>query len=150
MSDAGVISAERWSQNWRVLTSADAVRFELSRSPKRRCAQVAAVRALPSGTPVALCLSAPRAAARCKAFAADAGVRLERHYLAFPTAAAPAYLVEDAPATAQVFATNVLVAPPRTRLSPLVDAALTLLRTLHSWRLVRVLAPGRVVVGRRS
>jgi hypothetical protein len=149
LSDTGVISADRWRDNWRVLASPDAAHVELSRSPRRRRAQAASVRDLPSGSPVALSASAPRAASRCRAFAADAGLRLERQYLAFPTAAAPAYLVEDAHASTRLFATAVLVAPPRTRLSVLVDTALTVLRAAHAWRLIRVLAPGRMAVGRR-
>ena len=87
---------------------------------------------------------------RCKAFASAAGLELEREYLAFPTAAAPAYLVEDARASVRLFTSNVLAAPPRTRLSLPIELGVALLRAAKSWRLVRTLAPGRVVVGRRA
>ena len=102
------------------------------------------------GTRVVLSASAPGAAARCRAFASAAGIELEREYLAFPTAAAPAYLVEDTPAPVRLFVTNVLMAPPSTRFALPMEIGLGLLRRLKSWHLVRALAPGRVVVGRRT
>lgn len=145
-----MISAHRWRDNWRSVTAGGAVHVELSRSGARRRSSVAAVRELASGTPVVLSASAPGAAGRCRAFASAAGVAVERDYLAFPTAAAPAYLVEDAPAPVLRFVTDVLMAPPRTRFALPMEIGLGLLRSLKSWRLVRVLAPGRVVVGRRT
>jgi hypothetical protein len=109
------------------------------------------IRALAAGTPIVLCASAPAAIARCRAFASKAGVELEREYLAFPSAAAPGYLVEDAPAPVRVFVQTVLVTPPRTRtaLSTPIGVGLSVLRALNPWRLIRAIAPGRVVVGRR-
>jgi hypothetical protein len=98
---------------------------------------------------VVLSVAGPAAAVRCRSFAAAAGVELERQYLAFPSAGAPAYLVEDAPAPAQLFAANILVAPPRSRATAPIDAVLALLRSMKSWRLLRTLAPGRVAVGRK-
>jgi hypothetical protein len=150
LSDAAVISAQRWRDNWRSVTAGGAVHVELSRLRGRRRSSLAAVRELTAGTRVVLSASAPGAAARCRAFASAAGLALEREYLAFPTAAAPAYLVEDAPAPVRLFLTNVLVAPPSTRFALPMEIALDLLRTLKSWRVVRVLTPGRVVVGRRT
>lgn len=126
------------------------MRFELPRSGGERRASLAAARGLAAGTPVVLSAPAPGAAARCRAFATAAGIELEREYLAFPTAAAPAYLVEDVPAPVRLFVTNVLTAPPRTRFALPMEIGLGLLRRLKSWRLVRMLAPGRVVVGRRA
>jgi hypothetical protein len=108
-----------------------------------------AVADLPAGTPVVLSAVAPGAIGRCRAFAADTGIELEGEYLAFPTASAPAYLVEDAPATVRVFVKTMLVAPPRGFFTPVIEAAVVLLRALSPWRLLRVVAPGRVVVGRR-
>jgi hypothetical protein len=74
---------------------------------------------------------------------------VENEYLAFPTASTPAYLVEDAPATVRVFVKTMLVAPPRGFFAPMIEAAVALLRALSPWRLIRAVAPGRVVVGRR-
>jgi hypothetical protein len=150
LSDHGVISTRRWRDNWRALTAGGAVHVELPRSAARRRASLTTVRGLAAGTPVVLSASAPRARARCRAFASAAGIAVERDYLAFPTAAAPAYLVEDARASVLLFVTNVLMAPPRARFSLLLEIGVGLLRRLRSWRLVRLLAPGRVVVGRRT
>jgi hypothetical protein len=150
LSQVGVISAQRWRDNWRSVTAGDAVQFELPRSSAERRASLAAACELAAGTPVVVSSSAPVAAARCRAFASAAGIELEREYLAFPTAAAPAYLVEDLPAPVRLFVTNVLVVPPRTRFSLAMGIGLAVLRRLKSWRLVRMLAPGRVVVGRRK
>ena len=150
MSRTGFISAERWRENWRSVSGGDALRIELSRSRPERRARLAAVRELASGTRVVIMASAPGAAGRCRSFASAAGLELEREYLAFPTAAAPAYLVQDAAAPVRLFVSNMLVAPPRTRFSLPIAVALGALRRLQSWRLGRVVAPGRVVVGRRA
>ena len=150
MNETAVIPAHRWRDNWRSLTADGAVRVELSRSRESRRSAHAAVGALAPGSSVVLSAPAPGAARRCRAFASAAGIELEREYLAFPTAAAPAYLVEDAPAAVRLFTTDVLAAPPRTRFSSLIELGVALLRSLKSWRLVRALAPGRVAVGRRT
>jgi hypothetical protein len=126
------------------------VRIELGRSPVARSAARREVRDLPADTPVVLFAAAPAAASRCRRFASRTGVQLEREYLAFPSAAAPGCLVEDAPGTIRVFIRTVLIAPPRTALAPIIDLAFRLIRGLGSWRLIRTLAPGRVVVGRRA
>ena len=126
------------------------MRVDLGRSATKRRLQEPAVREIPPGTPVVLCASAPGAIGRCRRFAADAGVQLEREYLAFPSAGSPAYLVEDAPSTIGVFVKTVLVTPPRTPLSTPIEACLGLLRALSPWSLIRRIAPGRVVVGRRT
>jgi hypothetical protein len=127
-----------------------AVQVPLPRSAARSRALTGTVRELPLGTPVVLLASAPGASWRCRAFASRAGLELERGYLAFPSAAAPGYLVEDAPATIRAFIDAFLVAPPVARLSMAVDAGVALVRALSPWRAVRALAPGRVVVGKRS
>lgn len=144
-----MISAARWRENWRVAGGGEALHVELPRTRTARRARLASVRALEPGAAVVLSASAPGAAARCRSFAAAAGLELEREYLAFPTAAAPAYLVEDAPAPVRLFVSNVLVAP-RGRWSLPFELAIELVRRARSWRLVRVLAPGRVAVGRRA
>lgn len=150
MSGTGVISAERWRENWRALSDGHALQVELPRSRAGRRARLASIRELAGGTRVVLSASAPGASRRCRSFASNAGLELEREYLAFPTAAAPAYLVEDAPAPVRLFVANALVAPSWPGLALPIEAGLELLRRLRSWRLVRMLAPGRVVVGRRA
>ncbi|TMK32582.1 MAG: hypothetical protein E6G64_06625 [Actinobacteria bacterium] len=74
---------------------------------------------------------------------------MERTYLAFPSAEAPAYLVEDEPASVRVFLKTILVVPPRSKLSLPMLAAVRILRSLGTQSTMRTLAPGRVVVGRR-
>jgi len=150
LSNAGVISAKRWRENWRAAAADNAVHVELPRRRSARRAALAYVRSLSPGTSVVLSTPAPAAASRCRAFARAAGLQLEREYLAFPTAAAPAYLVEDGPAAVRLFLANVLVAPPRARFSLVLEPGLAALRRLRSWHLLRLLAPGRVAVGRRA
>jgi hypothetical protein len=144
-----VIGEERWRDNWLVVSPDGSLRVDLRRRRSSRRAQSDAVRTLPAGTPVALFATAPGAIRRCKRFASEAGIEVEREYLAFPTAAAPGYLVEDAPAPVGVFADTFLAAPPRSRFGTLLEAGFGLLRRLDSWRLIRMIAPGRLAVGRR-
>jgi hypothetical protein len=140
----------RWRGNWLVLSPPGAVRVDVGRSPTRRRAIAQEIRALPSGTPVALCASFPGAIGRCRTFAWEAGVEPDREYLAFPSATAPAYLVEDAPASIGFFLRTLLIVPPGTPLSAPIEAVLRILRAVGPSRLIRRLAPGRVVVGRRA
>jgi hypothetical protein len=144
-----LIGADRWRSNWRVTSPPGAVEVPVPRSAARRRRLASTIRELPAGTPVVVLTPAPRAARRSRAFATKAGVHLEREYLAFPSAAAPGFLIEDAPATVRAFVDSFLVAPPRSRLSAAIDAALGLLRAVRPYRLIRALAPGRVVIGRR-
>lgn len=145
-----MIDNERWRGNWKVVSPVGTVRVDLARSSAKRRTLREQVRELPAGTPVVLAASAPGAIRRCRTFATDAGIELEREYLAFPSALAPAYLVEDAPAPLAVFVRTVLVFPFRSAWFAPIEAGMTLLRALSPWRLLRAMAPGRIVVGRRS
>src|ERR687886_313572 len=126
-----VISNERWRNNWLVVGPAGSVAVDLGRSATRRRAQQRSIRELPIATPVVLRASAPGAIQRCRRFAADAGLELEREYLAFPSARSPAYLVEDAPSTIGIFLQTALVAPPRARFATVIEACFVLLRALR-------------------
>ena len=143
------MTSDRWSSNWLAVGPPDAVRVALPSIGRRTADTRRRVGELPAGSPIVLSASAPGAGYRCRALAQRCGIVLDRSYLAFPSASRPAYLVEDAPASVGVFLQTVLVAPPRSRASVLIGAALALLRTLRAWRLIRVLAPGRLIVGRR-
>ena len=145
-----MISDERWRNNWLVVSPPGAVRVDLGRSAGKHEAPWRAIRDLSAGTPVILCASAPGAIGRCRAFASAAGIELEREYLAFPSAGTPAYLVEDARAPVGVFVKTVLVTPPGAPFSTSIGAFLSVLRILNPWWLIRVLAPGRIVVGTRT
>jgi hypothetical protein len=141
---------ERWRDNWRVVSPAAAVLIDLPRSRAGLASARVMVASLAAGTPVVLLSPAPGARRRCRSFASDAGIRLSREYLAFPSAAMPAYLVEDDVAPVRAFTRSVLVAPPRAPFSPALEAGFMILRTLGRRRVMSAVAPGRVVVGWRS
>jgi hypothetical protein len=145
-----MISNEQWQNNWSAVSPAGAVRIELLRSAAKRRVPKQVVRELPTGTPIVLCTSAHGAIRRCRRFADATGIELEREYLAFPSVRSPAYLVEDAPATVGFFLETVLVTPPRIPCATLIEACVGLLRTLSPRRLIRSVAPGRIVVGTRT
>ncbi|MFL5926538.1 MAG: hypothetical protein ACJ77E_06345 [Gaiellaceae bacterium] len=139
-----------WGDNWRVLSADASVCVDIARSAAKREAASRELQSVPAGARVVLRASAPGAKRRCKRFAAESGLELERAYLAFPSAGTPAYLVEDAPAPVRVFTDSVLVTPPGTPLTTVIEGCLSILRGLGGWRLVRALAPGRVIVGTRT
>lgn len=137
----------RWSENWRAIAPPDAVRLNLPRGEPKRSLGLALSTLLP-GTPVVLYASAPGAIRRCRSFVRRVDIEVEGEYLAFPSALAPAYLVEDAPDSVRLFFGSLLTEPPRPGLSVLSAAAMWVLRTLASRRAIRRVAPGRLVVGR--
>ena len=132
-----------------MISPADARCADVDRSAAGRRSLGRALRDLTPGTVVVLRATGPFARRRCRSVAAAARLELEREYLAFPSAAEPAFLVEDASAPIGVFVRSLLVAPPRTAASLPLEGAFGVMRGLNLWRLVRALAPGRVVVGRR-
>jgi hypothetical protein len=139
--------ADRWRENWIAIAPPDAVRVQLPRGwPKRRLG--IALASLQPGTPVVLYAGAPGAIRRCSSFVRRTGIEVEREYLAFPSAVAPAYLVEDAAEPARLFFSSVLTEPPRPGFRLLSAAARALLAKLAAWRGTRHIAPGRLVVGR--
>jgi hypothetical protein len=144
-----VIHAERWEDNVGLIAPAGAVRAEVAWRPKGRRALRSELSGLPTSTPVVLLSRGPAGGRRCRALAQNAGIQVEREYLAFPSGRAPAYLVEDAPAAWRYFVRTVLATPPGMRLPSLVDAAVRVARGTSRWPSVRALSPGRVVVGRR-
>jgi hypothetical protein len=133
-----------------VASPPEAIEVSLPRSAARRRRLAHTLRDLPAGTPIVVLASAPGAARRTRRFTSRAGLQPEREYLAFPSAAAPGFLIEDAPATVHTFVDRFLIVPPRMPLARAIDSGLGLVRALKAWPLVRALAPGRVVVGRRQ
>jgi hypothetical protein len=140
---------DRWRSNWLVIRPEGAVRIDAGAGRRRRVVALRDTRVLPEGTPVVLTAAAPGARRRCRHIAAAAGVAVEREYLAFPSPAAPAYLVQDDAAGLGVFLRDVLAVPPGAPLPGAAGAALGLARRAGAWRALRIAAPGRVVVGRR-
>jgi len=145
-----MVGAERWRDNWRVVSPPGAVAIEVHRSRAQRERALSHARALPATTPVTLVTAAPGAARRGRRFAAQAGIAAERHYLAFPSAVAPGLLVEDVRPAIRAFAQSVLMVPPRAPLATAVGAVVGVVRVVRPWRVIRALAPGRVIVGRRT
>jgi hypothetical protein len=135
--------SDRWKSNWRVVAPSGSVRIDVG--GRNRTAQD--VRLAPR-TSVVLVAPGRRGGARLRAFAREASIDLDREYLAFPSADAPAYLVENDPVTARLFVKNVLASPPG---APFVlRTAVSLFRRLATPRTLRALAPGRVAVGRTT
>jgi hypothetical protein len=141
---------ERWRDNWRAVSPPAATFVELGRSRAALASAREQVAALAPGSPVVLAASAPGARRRCRAFARATTVRLAHDYLAFPSAAMPAYLVENDAGPVRTFMVSALVPPPRARLAPVFQAGVLVLRALGRRRLMSALAPGRVMVGWRS
>ena len=140
----------RWRDNGRLTGPPGTVLVYVGRSRAARRAAREQIAALRPGAPVLLLANGPGARRRCRVFAASAGVRPHRAYLAFPSARAPAYLVEDHDASVRAFTRSVLIAPPRARMAPAVEAAVTIVRALDRPRLTSALAPGCGVLGWRS
>lgn len=142
------ITSERWRRNRAVVGPAGAIEIDLPRSRSARSLVAQRIASLPAGTPVVLFASAPFARRRCRRFALDVGVEVRREYLAFPSAASPAYLIDEAPQPIRVFIEHALVAPPGVRFAFPVDLGVAFLRSFTPPRLLRLIAPGRVAVGR--
>ena len=146
-----MIAAERWRGNLALVRPAGALIAEVPGSPRGRRRLEAALRALQPGAEVVLEASGPLAARRCRMVAERGGIELGRRYAALPSARAPAYLVEDAPASAALFVGSLLAPPPRSRLAtPIAVAHWAMRRMGDPSALMRLLAPGWVAVGRRG
>jgi hypothetical protein len=146
---SGVDTAERWRQNRHVIAPAGAFVAEVAPLRRGVGSLLHEVRALAAGSPVILCAPPPFARRRCRRFASAAGIDIHREYLALPTAGAPAYLVEDAPASTAYFVRSILVAPPRKIWTVPFRACLALVARLRDPApVVRSVAP-RIVVGTR-
>jgi hypothetical protein len=142
------LTSARWRRNRAVVAPPGAVELEVPRSRSGRESVRAHLESLPPGTPVVLCTSAPFARTRARRLARASGVELVREYLAFPSAAAPAYLVDEAAPAVGFFIEHAFVAPPGLRVSLPVELAVRATRALRPTRLLRLVAPGRVAVGR--
>jgi hypothetical protein len=145
-----MIAAERWRGNLALVRPMGALVSEVPGRRRDRRRLEGALRALQSGSEVVLEASGPFAARRCRSVAERAGIELRREYAALPSARAPAYLVEDAPASVALFVDSLLAPPPRSRLSTPAAAVIWAMRQMgDASGLLRMLAPGRVAVGRR-
>lgn len=138
----------RWRDNRSLVGTVGAVQVDV---PRARAGQAAARRRIASlgpGAGVVVCASGPLPGRRLRRLAGATALSLDRQFLAFPSAAAPAYLVEDAPAAIDYFLRHTLVAPPGVRFGPALELVVAALRRLAPVRLVRLAVPGRIAVGR--
>jgi len=146
-----MIAPDRWERNLRVVAPGDAVRVDIPRSLHLRQIMQRRAFELPSGTAVVLRDAAPGSRWRCRRFARRAGIELERTYLALPSLSAPAYLVQDAPASVRYFCSAILTVPPGLAVfAGVVEGLLRLVQVVAPWRIVGIFVPGRVAVGRRT
>ncbi len=109
---------------------------------------VARLGPLPSGSPVAVCVSGPGNRSRLRRTGGRAEVCFDHVYLAVPTLRRPIVLVEDSSTAVQFFLTRVLTVPP-SRFPALASAAVSAARLVPaSW--LRRLAWSRIGVGSRA
>lgn len=127
---------------WRVLTCAEAVEL---RDPDPR-----ALKELAAGTPVVLVSDLPLSRRRLRRTARRAGVEIDRELLVLPTTGSPRVLVDDDEASVRYLWGAVAMVPPGVaRAAAPAALALAVARRLP-WSWTGALAPGRVVLGRRS
>jgi hypothetical protein len=137
--------APAWAERWRVVAPAGAVRVDIDL--RARPSGGGLPRLAPGGALV-LCASGPFARRRVRRAAARGGVALEREYLALPSGAEPAFLVQDGPAALDYFRRRILATPPGlARTAWLAEVALRAARALPTAVLTAVV-PGRLAIGR--
>jgi hypothetical protein len=109
------------------------------------------LRALPAGAHVVLCDVAPAFRGRSRRLASASGVAIEREYVAIPSLRRPLFILQDAPASARYFWTQVATVPPGVaRYAGLMSAIVRLIALLAPWGLIGRIVPGRVTMGRRA
>ncbi len=141
---------EPWSENWRAVSPPGAARFDLPRRRSRLHIQEQVTR-LPSGTAVAISARGVGSSLRCTRFARRAGLTVSKSYIQFPSARAPAFLVEAAPASLDYLTGSVATVPPgTTAAAPIVEFGLRGLRKICKTRLFMALAPNLLMIGVRK
>jgi hypothetical protein len=136
--------APAWAERWRVVAPAGAVRVDID----LRARPSGGLPRLAPGGAFVLCASGPFARLRVRRAAARGGVALEREYLALPSGAQPAFLVQDGRAALDYFRRRILAAPPGlARTAWLAEVALRAARALPAAVLTAVV-PGWLAIGR--
>jgi hypothetical protein len=80
-----------------------------------------------------------------------AGLAIHHEYLAVPSAARPAFLIEDAPASVEYFCGRVLTIPPGPVAEALlIEVALRVIQGIRPWAWMGAAVPGRMVVVERT
>lgn len=127
---------------WLVLCDEDAVEI---RDPR-----VEDVRRVASGTTVVLVCDEPLSRWRLRRLAARAGMAIERELVAVPSTRSPVVLLDEAESAVTHFWSDVITVPPGLTLTSVPASVALRLARMLPWRWTGALAPGRVVIGRRS
>ncbi len=142
---AGGVGPDR--PGWALLLGRGTVEVQVDRGRGERSA--AALRDLPSGTPVALLAGGFGGRARLRRVARAGGVDLDREHVLLPGLGSTVVTVEDRRATVRWLWRNIATVPPglaRTALA--VDTGLRLGAVLP-WPLLGLCARGRLALGHR-
>ncbi|KRE97505.1 hypothetical protein ASG76_01965 [Nocardioides sp. Soil774] len=139
----GRATRARWAgAPWLALCDEDAVEI---RDPR-----VEDIRRVAPGTTVVLVCDEPLSRWRLRRLAARAGMAIERELIAVPHTRSPVVLLDETESAVTHFWSDVITVPPGLTLA-LVPASVVLrLARMLPWRWTGALAPGRVVIGRRS
>jgi hypothetical protein len=87
---------------------------------------------------------------RLRRLAAELGIVLEREFVVLPTVERPLMVIDDTKEAVRFFWTAVATVPPGLALTAVPASALLGIARRAPWRWTGALAPGRVVIGRRS
>jgi hypothetical protein len=137
---------QRWRDNLLVLGPEDALRTAVPRTRSAVEGVLAQLRAADPRSGVVL--DGRVGTTGVRAVARSLGVQVEREFLAFPSHASPAYLVESTPAAVEYFCSCILTVPPRTTWMTLpIDLGLRALQRSAPREMLRAMTPSRVVVG---
>jgi len=136
-----------WAQRYRLLAAPDAVVMDVPRGRRARRAAAVALRSLPLGRGVVLRGSS----FSVKALARDARVRIARELIALPSAASPAYLVDDDAGSLALLCRELLSVPPGlVRLAGPAGALLRIGGLAGRSNLARQLLRSRIAIGWRA
>ncbi|MGH3445761.1 MAG: hypothetical protein ACRDPB_10340 [Nocardioidaceae bacterium] len=108
------------------------------------------LRALPPGSAVVLVSDRPLSRRRLRASARRAGVVVERELIVLPSTAHPVAAVDDTGSAVRHFWQAVAAVPPGLALSAAPAALGLRLARAVPWRWTGAVAPGRVLIGRRT
>jgi hypothetical protein len=105
---------------------------------------------LPEGTPVALLDGRPLGRRRLRRIARRLPMTVERELVVLPSASHPIVVLDDTKAAVRHFWTCVAAVPPGLVLTALPATLVLFLARRLPWSWTGSVAPGRVVVGRRT
>ncbi len=108
------------------------------------------LRSVACGTTVVLVCDQPLSRWRLRRLASRAGMVIERELIAVPSTRSPVVLVDEAESAVAHFWNDVITVPPGPALASLPATVVLGLARALPWRWTGAIAPGRVVIGRRT